>query len=471
MRRRSSLLTALIVLIASAVLASCGGIDARQTNICMSLISVVEPPGTPVTVVKIMPDATTVDRVVIAYRTTAESDAAEGEPAQAAAASGTIERSIACRFSGTGFDEHKDWLRDVVTQDGPMSQTRLDLINHRWLTDLEAQSEALLRTKRTGEAALKGFVTLGPAAGYFLQQFVNAAPSTALYALLALAYSLVYGLTNRINLAFGDIATLGAYGAFLGVTFALGLGLPAAGAALPLALLAAVAFASASGSWIGKTVFVPLVGRSSQPLLVATIGLAVVLQEFLARAQGVHELWLNPVLAEPHILAGGSFEVVATTMQLAVASCTAIVVVALIAAMRLTRYGRIWRSVADDRKMAGLLGVDARGVIIASFAIASALAGLGGAVLTLHFGGTSFAMGTTVGLKALVAAIVGGVGSLPGAVLGGLIIGLTEAFWSAYEPIVWRDGVIFTLMIVFLVLRPEGLMGTRRAIEEREDRP
>ena len=470
MRRRSSLLTALIVLIASAVLASCGGIDARQTNICMSLISVVEPPGAPITVVKIMPDATTADRVVVAYRVTAESAPEDGTPTEAVEAGGTIEQ-IACRFSGTGFDEHKDWLRDVETQDGPMSQTRLDLINHRWLVDLEAQSEALSRTKRAGEAALKGFVTVGPATGYFLQQFVNAAPSTALYALLALAYSLVYGLTNRINLAFGDIATLGAYGAFLGVTLAVGLGLPAAGAALPLALLAAVAFAAASGSWIGRTVFVPLVGRSSQPLLVATIGLAVVLQEFLARAQGVRELWLNPVLAEPHVLAGGSFEVVATTMQLVVASGAAIVVVVLIAAMRLTHYGRIWRAVADDRKMAGLLGIDARGVIVVSFGIASALAGLGGAVLTLHFGGTSFAMGTTVGLKALVAAIVGGVGSLPGAVLGGLIIGLTEAFWSAYEPIVWRDGVIFTLMIVFLVLRPEGLMGTRRAIEEREERP
>ncbi|MDR3493038.1 MAG: branched-chain amino acid ABC transporter permease, partial [Ancalomicrobiaceae bacterium] len=439
MRRLRGLLPALVLVLAAAVLASCGGIDARQTDICASLISVVEPPGAVITLLKLAADPNTADRVVVDY------SAAPGDNAREGDAGGTsMPRRISCRFFGTGFDEHKDWLRAVETVDGPMSQTRLDLINHRWLTDLEAQSLALNGLKRAGEAARHGFFTVGPQTGYFLQQFVNAGPSTALYALLALAYSLVYGLTNRINLAFGDIATLGAYGAFIGVTLALSLGLPAAGAALPLAFLAALAFASASGSWIGRAVFVPLIGRSSQPLLVATIGLAVVLQEFLARAQGVRELWLNPVLAEPHVLADGPFEVVATTMQMVVAAGAVAIVVALIAAMRLTRYGRIWRAVADDRKMAGLLGIDARRVVVVSFALASGLAGLGGGVLTLHFGGTSFSMGTTIGLKALVAAIIGGVGSLPGAVLGGLIIGLVEAFWSAYEPIVWRDGVIFT---------------------------
>ena len=139
--------------------------------------------------------------------------------------------------------------------------------------------------------------------------------------------------------------------------------------------------------------------------------------------------------------------------------------------MRWSTAGRAWRAVADDRTMARLLGIDVWQVLAVSFIVASMLAALGGAILTLHYGGTSFAMGNTIGLKALVAAIIGGIGSLPGAALGGLCLGLVEAVWSAYEPIVWRDGVVFALMIVFLILRPAGLLGTHRALEEREERP
>jgi branched-chain amino acid transport system permease protein len=206
-------------------------------------------------------------------------------------------------------------------------------------------------------------------------------------------------------------------------------------------------------------------------MLVATIGLAVAIQEFLARTQGVGERWLQPILADPHVIVGGPFEVVVTTMQLVVTGAALVVAVTLLLVLKLSRFGRAWRAVADDRHMARMIGIDVDRLIVVSFALASALAGIGGALLTLHYGGASFALGTAFGLKALVAAIVGGIGSLGGALVGGVALGLLEALWSAYEPLVWRDGFVFILLSVFLILRPDGILGTRRAIEERDERP
>ena len=206
-------------------------------------------------------------------------------------------------------------------------------------------------------------------------------------------------------------------------------------------------------------------------MLVATIGLAVAIEEFIARTQGVEERWLQPILADPHVIASGPFEVVVTTMQLVVTGTAASVALILLVVLRFSGFGRAWRAVSDDRLMARMIGIDVDRLIVASFALASCLAGIGGALLTLHYGGASFALGTAFGLKALVAAIVGGIGSLGGALIGGLTLGLVEAVWSAYEPIVWRDGFVFIVLAVFLTLRPDGILGTRRAVEEREQRP
>nr|WP_276557297.1 branched-chain amino acid ABC transporter permease [Prosthecomicrobium hirschii] len=321
------------------------------------------------------------------------------------------------------------------------------------------------------EARPAGLLAVSGAHGFLLQQLVNAGAPSALYALLALAYSLVYGLLGRINLAFGDLAMLGAYATVLGIAGGLTLGAGAPGLLLPFALLFAISVTAAWSGAIGLGIFRPLAARGAQPLLVATIGVSLALQEFVGRVQGVKERWLPPILNEPHLLFGGAYEVVVTTMQMLVVGGVSVAVVLVLVGMRRSRFGRDWRAMADDAAMAALLGVDRDRTLTATFQLAGALAAVAGVVITTLYGGTSFHMGTIIGLKALVAAIVGGIGSLPGAVLGGLLIGLAETLWSAYHPIVWRDAVIMMLLVVFLVLRPEGLFGTRAALEEKGARP
>ncbi len=461
--RLRTLVAAVIALALLAALGGCSESDWQQKALCEALVPLIEPSDAQITLHRVTSDSDKSGRVTVLYRTE--------RPQNGDVPKRTDFHHVICQFAGSGFADTRLFLQSVETSNGAISDTQLIFLNKRWLGDVEALTLAQKSLMREGQARIQGFVTLSAENGYFLQQIINAGPSTSLYALLAVAYSLVYGLTNRINLAFGEIATIGAFGALIGVLTAIGFGAPQVSTAVPLALVLAFSIAGWSGATIGKIVFLPLLGRSSQPLLVATIGLALVIQEFIARAQGVRERWLEPILADHYRIADGPFEVVVTTMQLVVTGGSGLLILLVVVGIRFSRFGRAWRAVADDRTMARMLGINVDRVILVTFALGSGLAGIGGSILTLHYGGTSFALGTVIGLKALVAAIIGGIGSLPGAVIGGLALGLTESLWSAYEPMVWRDGVVFIALAAFLILRPQGLLGTRRALEEREERP
>jgi len=446
----------------AATLTGCAGLDVQQTTLCEALVPLVEPMDAEITLTRISAAPGAGDRITVLYRTALAQTAERVRLTEV--------HAVVCQFASSGLETSRFTLRSVETSRDPLTETQLYFLNSRWSRDFEAITTAERSLKREGAALPVGFVTLGASAGYFLQQIVNSGPPTALYALLALAYSLVYGLTNRINLAFGENATIGAFGALIGAVAATSIGVPTLAFALPLAVLAAMALAGGTGAVIGRIVFLPLVGRATQALLVATIGLALVIQEFLARVEGTRERWLQPILADAHRLADGPFEVVVTTMQLLVTGGAALIILGVVLALKFSQFGRLWRAAADDRTMARMLGVNVDRVVVTSFAIASALAGLGGAILTLHYGGTSFALGATIGLKALVAAIIGGIGSIGGAVIGGIALGLTESLWSAYEPLVWRDGLVYIALVAFLILRPGGVLGTRRALEERAER-
>lgn len=451
---------ALLLLAVLLPLAACTRIDDLHREACESIVAVLEPEGAVVTLLGASPDPRRAENVEIHYRSL-RPDPLGGPPR-------AVEETIVCAFGGLGFSADRKTLIGVETSAGAMSEGRLHLLRRFWLDDKAAVADAMRQVRREGAARRDGLFEVDRPTGFLLQQFVNAAPPAALYALLAVAYSLVYGLTNRINLAFGDFAMLGAYGSLIGVAIAITFGFPGAGVALPAAVLVAAAITAAWSRMAGRFVFQPLLGRSSQPLLVATIGLSIALQEFVGRVQGVRERFLPPILAETHVIAHGGFEVVITSMQILLIAVSAALVGATLVGMRRSRFGRAWRAAADDLRMAEMLGVDPARVLVVTFTMAGVLASVAGTIMTVHYGGTSFHMGTIIGLKALVAAIVGGIGSLPGAVVGGVLIGLTETFWAAYQPIVWRDAVILTLLAVFLILKPEGILGTRTALEERE---
>ena len=430
----------LTVLLASA----CGRVtDSEQLRLCRTILPVLHAEGATLREIRVAPAALGKSGVRIDY--------AAREP-------GAERRthSLGCGFGGTTFERDRLELIAVQHDGQPVGEGRLTFLR-RFLAEA-----SLIEASPAETAVAPGSPGLSTAAAYALQQLINALALAAVYALLATAYSLIYGLTGRINLAFGEIAVLGAYGAIGGVAAAaaLGVGDPITGLALALAIAAAMA-----GGWswlIGRTVVAPLHARHrlGQPILIATAAVALTLSEFMRLTQGSRERWAPPVFNQPLTLASAKdFAVTVTPMQIMVALLGLLAATAVLVLLGRTRFGRAWRAFADDPGTAALLGVDGERLFAATFLLAGLLAGLAGWIVAAHYGNVSFSMGAMLGLKALVAAVVGGIGSVPGAFLGGVCVALIETGWSAYFDIEARDIVLFSLLIVVFVLRPGGLLG------------
>ena len=208
--------------------------------------------------------------------------------------------------------------------------------------------------------------------------------------------------------------------------------------------------------------FQPLHRASGQQALVAAIGLALFLQEFLRLTQGNRPSWVSPMLNAPFGVARSGDFIVTTAPDALLSGGFAILAgLALVLVMHRTRFGRRWRAYADDPLAAQLFGVSPRAIFAQTFALASAFAGLSGFVMTMYYGSVGYAAATALGLKALVAAILGGVGSVPGAFVGGFVVGAFEALWSAYFAVDYRDVAVFSLLAITLALTPGGILGVR----------
>lgn len=437
---RAALVLVLIAL--AAVLAGCGSsVDSEQLRICREVIPALNPGGADVTQMRSSRAALGAQGVRIDYvaRVAGEADAA---------------RFVECGFAGDTFSPERLNLVAVRTDEGPLADAQLFFIKRFWLGSADAASARV-----GGEPAVP---RLPAPVAYAAQQLVNAIAISAVYALLAIAYSLIYGIIGRINLAFGEIAVLGAYGAIgaIAVLIALGLGDPFGGIALAL-----VFAALCSALWsavVGRTIIAPLHARHrlGQPILVATVGLAIAMQELMRLLEGVRERWIPPLFNAPIALArAGTFLVTVTPIQIAVVLVTLATAGAMLWTFTRTRFGLSWRAYADDPFTAALLGVDGPALLSSTFVLAGLCAGLAGAVVGIYYGNVDAGMGTMLGLKALIAALLGGIGSVAGAFLGGLVVGLAETAWSAYFDITLRDLVIYTLLIILFLMRPGGLFG------------
>lgn len=446
---------ALAILAASlAAVAGCARLlDAEQARICRTVIPALNPAGTRLSVVRIT--ATPEQRTLrIVYRAEPPSD-----PART--------RFIACLFSGDGLERDKQSLLEVRTDEGPLGDTALFLLKRFYLGDPTSAFED------PGDLAATPLPETSHAVAFGVQNLLNALPQIGVYGLLAAAYSLIYGLAGRIVFGFGDFAALGGYGALLGVTLVLQLGGTSPVAALGVGLVLALVAALTHGVVAGRLVVSPLVRdagpeASGLPVLIATTGLMLFLSEYARITQGSDLHWLPPVMNSPvPLLRAGSFVTTVTPVALLAAGLALAAASGTLALMRLTGFGRQWRALADDPLTAALFGVDRNRVFAATFALATALAGLAGFIVTAYYGGVGFGAGLSLGLKALVAAVVGGIGSLGGALAGGVVIGLAEVAWSATMPIESRDIAIYALLSVMLTLRPGGLFGLRDLLPRR----
>ncbi|TDB87765.1 branched-chain amino acid ABC transporter permease [Actinomadura sp. KC216] len=291
----------------------------------------------------------------------------------------------------------------------------------------------------------------------FVQYLVNGLTIGAFLALIALGYSMIYGVVRLINFAHGDVFMIGAFAGFgtlttLGMTG--GMALPAIAAAVLVGALAT----GVVGTGIAKAAYVPLLASPRLALLIAAIGVSLALQE------GVKVLTDARFKSYPNTLDGGqifSGSVRVTWGQLALVVLSVALMAGLWLFVTRTVTGTAMRALAMDRDAARLQGINVERLILITFFIGSLLAGAAGVMYGLYYVQISFGMGFLIGLRAFTAAVLGGIGNLPGTMVAGVAIGLVQSFSAGYVSSRWTDVIIFGLLIAVLALRPTGLFGER----------
>ena len=302
---------------------------------------------------------------------------------------------------------------------------------------------------------------------YFLQQLINGITLGSIYGLIAIGYTMVYGIIGMINFAHGDVFMVGSVAAFLVV---LGIGLTGGSGILmillALVLVAAVAMVVAAAyNWtIERLAYKPLRGSFRLAPLISAIGMSIVLQEFVRVNQEGRPKPVQPIVTGGYEIMrrateAGEFIVRLTNMQILIIVSTLSLMAVFTILIQKTSLGRAQRACEQDQKMAALLGIDVDRTISITFIMGAALAAFAGLMFFLYYGVTDFFVGFLAGIKAFTAAVLGGIGSLPGAMLGGLVIGLIETMWSAYFTVEYKDVAAFTVLIIVLIFMPQGLLG------------
>jgi len=305
-----------------------------------------------------------------------------------------------------------------------------------------------------------------PNLAYALQQLINGISLGMIYGLIAIGYTMVYGIIGMINFAHGDIFMVGAFVALISIVLLVSGGIMDGPAALLLVLAISMAFTALYGWAVERVAYRPLRGSFRLAPLISAIGMSIVLQNFVQVSQGARPKPIEPqVTGGIELMRDGQFVVQLSTIQMLIVGTTLAMLVIFTWLVTRTPLGRAMRACEQDRKMAGLLGINTDRTISLTFVIGAALASVAATLYLLRYGVADFFMGFIVGVKAFTAAVLGGIGSLPGAVLGGLLIGLIETFWSAYFSVQYKDVAAFSILAITLIFLPTGLLG-RQEVEK-----
>ncbi|MGU3493020.1 branched-chain amino acid ABC transporter permease [Xanthobacteraceae bacterium A53D] len=295
----------------------------------------------------------------------------------------------------------------------------------------------------------------------FLQQLINGLTLGSIYGLIAIGYTMVFGIIGMVNFAHGDVFMCSAFIgliAFLLLTTVIGI--TSIFLVLAIVLVVGMLFTGLLSWTIERVAYRPLRGSFRLAPMISAIGMSILLSNFVQVAQGPRNKPLPPMLPDVIVLMDNNgYQVTLAYKQVFIMVLTAVLLFGFWYLVQKTSLGRAQRACEQDRKMAALLGVDVDRTISLTFVIGAMLAAVAGTMYLMYYGVVNFADGFVPGVKAFTAAVLGGIGSLPGAVLGGLLIGLIETFWSAYFSIEYKDVAAFSILAIVLVFMPQGLLG------------
>ena len=291
---------------------------------------------------------------------------------------------------------------------------------------------------------------------YFLELFLGGLTRGSIYALIALGYTMVYGIIELINFAHGEIYMIGAFTALIVISVLTLMGMNTI-AILVIAGVVAVIYSAAYGYTVEKIAYKPLRNAPRLSALISAIGMSLFLQNYVLLAQTSDFLPFPNLIPdfefmEPYAHIIGSTEIV-------ILITTAIVMILLTILIKFTNIGKAMRAASQDKTMSMLVGINVNRVISVTFIVGSATAAIGGVLIASHVGMINFYVGFIAGIKAFVAAVLGGIGSIPGAVLGSFVLGWTESFATGYVSSDYEDVFAFLFLVLILIFRPQGILG------------
>lgn len=296
---------------------------------------------------------------------------------------------------------------------------------------------------------------------YFVQQLINGLTLGAIYGLIAIGYTMVYGIIGMINFAHGEIYMIGAFVSIIGFLVMGFAGITWIPLALLVVLVCTMIVTALYGWTVERLAYRPLRGSFRLAPLISAIGMSIFLQNYVQLTQGARVKPLQPIVTGvlPLFTSPSGFTVQISYLQIFIILLTVVLMAVFTYMIAATPFGRAQRACQQDLGMAALVGVNVDRTISLTFVTGASLAAVAGFMVTLYYGVIDFYIGFLAGIKAFTAAVLGGIGSLPGAMLGGLLIGLIEAFFSGYFSVEYKDVAVFIMLVLVLIFLPSGLLG------------
>jgi branched-chain amino acid transport system permease protein len=295
---------------------------------------------------------------------------------------------------------------------------------------------------------------------YFIQQLINGLTLGSIYGLIAIGYTMVYGIIGMINFAHGDIFMVGAFLSLILFLALVSIGISFVPVVLLLVLILSMLLISVWGWALERIAYRPLRASFRLAPLITAIGASITFQNFVQISQDARVKPLPPVVTGGYtVIDSDVYSVTLSNIQILIIVTTILLMSGFTYLIANTSLGRQQRACEQDRKMASLLGVNVDRVISLTFILGASLAAVAGLMYLLYYGVIDFFIGFVAGIKAFTAAVLGGIGSLPGAILGGLIIGLIEVFWAGYFTTEYKDVAAFSILVIVMIFFPSGLLG------------